>query len=775
MLNKLHFRTRWLKESIGTLILLFTLSIGSASAQVSLPFEWTVATNNTDAISYPSGVTQNSIGTYSSNYPYRLQYNAAGDYIQIYTNKAAEDISFSVKKIGGAGNSTFVVEGCATASGTYSTINSFTIEGAQNAIVSCTTTASISSTYRYFRIRMSVKGANVGLGYVNITTPCTNVDVTGGSAVILPKGTTTYTTSDWGNNGAPTGAYPTSATVKNINGYCVTFTNAYENNNANGLQVKASGGVISMNIVSNSGVDVEVVCSGTNGFSIALTGATTKTGQTGTATISTTTANSTLTITKNTSSVGYIKTVKITPKVATCSDPTGLNKSSLSATGVTLSVTSASANYDLYYNTSSTAPTSSSTATATISSGTSKAITGLTYGTKYYYWARHDCGSGSKSDWVAGSGSYFTTSAPAPSKVVAGSITMEGATLTITDSNSPASYDIYYSTSSTAPTASTTPSTTSTIKTKELTGLTSGQTYYYWVRGHGPNAQSSWVAGTPTTFTTVSLSSISIQTPPTKTVYLAGELFDPTGLVITRNYSNSTSDTYAYAGHTSDFTFSPTTSTALTKSHTSVTITYSGKTASQAITVYGLTLQALDENGDAIASGGPGVPTFTAGTRAISPATDAANYKFWKWEISGATLGSSATTKNNSITSPTGDVTVTAKYYLPRTVTWMVNKEPWTPESGGGSGTNGTAEVARGTKWNALTLPTDPTTSDGCGEKFIGWTSSEISGKLVKGDDDAAITTLYTNLLTSDNKSTKTTAINNNIVFHAVFVDYVTE
>ena len=87
--------------------------------------------------------------------------------------------------------------------------------------------------------------------------------MTGGSTVILPKGTTTYSTGDWGDNGAPTGAYPTSAVTKQIGEYCcVTFTNAYENNQANGLQVKASGGVISLDIVSNYGVDVEVVCSG---------------------------------------------------------------------------------------------------------------------------------------------------------------------------------------------------------------------------------------------------------------------------------------------------------------------------------------------------------------------------------------------------------------------------------------------------------------------------------------------------------------------------------
>ncbi len=82
-----------------------------------------------------------------------------------------------------------------------------------------------------------------------------------------------------------------------------------------------------------------------------------------------------------------------------------------------------------------------------------------------------------------------------------------------------------------------------------------------------------------------SLSSISVSTAPSKTSYTAGEYFDPTGLVITRTYSDSTSDTYAYVGHTSEFTFSPTTSTALATSNTSVTITYGGKSCSQSITV----------------------------------------------------------------------------------------------------------------------------------------------------------------------------------------------
>ena len=81
------------------------------------------------------------------------------------------------------------------------------------------------------------------------------------------------------------------------------------------------------------------------------------------------------------------------------------------------------------------------------------------------------------------------------------------------------------------------------------------------------------------------LSGIAVSTAPTKTSYTTGEYFDPTGLIITRTYSDSTSNTYTYSGHTSEFAFTPSISTALTTSNTLVTITYGGKSCNQEITV----------------------------------------------------------------------------------------------------------------------------------------------------------------------------------------------
>ena len=110
---------------------------------------------------------------------------------------------------------------------------------------------------------------------------------------------------------------------------------------------------------------------------------------------------------------------------------------------------------------------------------------------------------------------------------------------------------------------------------------------------------------------TPTLQSISIETAPTKTKYVVGDYFDPTGLVITRNYSNSTTSSYTYAGHTSKFTFNPSTSTELTTGDTHVTITYGGKSTSQSITV--------------TSSGGSGNPV--SGSQKIVSNTDSTYYE----------------------------------------------------------------------------------------------------------------------------------------------------
>ena len=239
------------------------------------------------------------------------------------------------------------------------------------------------------------------------------------------------------------------------------------------------------------------------------------------------------------------------------------------------------------------------------------------------------------------------------------------------------------------------------------------------------------------------LSSISVQTAPTKVKYVAGENFDPTGLIITRNYSSGSPDTYTYASHTSEFSFTPSTSTALTTSNTLVSITYGGKSTSQAINVYNVTMQARDEDGNAIPAGGPGAPSRTG--KSITPAADANNYVFKQWQVTNASLGSGATAKSNTITNPTGAVIVTAVYYKPIPVSW--NK-------------NGSLYETTYTGYNQKPVfPENPSSCDLTSNTFYGWATSTWDNTV----DNLAGKTVYTSASSMPN----VTAIG--VVYNAVF------
>lgn len=85
--------------------------------------------------------------------------------------------------------------------------------------------------------------------------------------------------------------------------------------------------------------------------------------------------------------------------------------------------------------------------------------------------------------------------------------------------------------------------------------------------------------GTPET---KELKSIVVLTPPNKTDYEVGETFNTGGMVVAANYETTTTHTPSQE-IISTYTYSPT--GALTLSDTEITITYSGKTATQAISV----------------------------------------------------------------------------------------------------------------------------------------------------------------------------------------------
>lgn len=85
------------------------------------------------------------------------------------------------------------------------------------------------------------------------------------------------------------------------------------------------------------------------------------------------------------------------------------------------------------------------------------------------------------------------------------------------------------------------------------------------------------------TVTVKELSSITIKTAPTKTIYSEGDNFDPTGLVITLHYSDSSTSDLSYLGNETEFEFSKVDN--LQSSDTSITVTYGGQSCNQSITV----------------------------------------------------------------------------------------------------------------------------------------------------------------------------------------------
>lgn len=207
----------------------------------------------------------------------------------------------------------------------------------------------------------------------------------------------------------------------------------------------------------------------------------------------------------------------------------------------------------------------------------------------------------------------------------------------------------------------------------------SGYNYFKIINSSSSVASCDSIQVELASSSTKTLSSISVSTAPTKTTYTAGETFDPTGLVITRTYSDSSTDTYTYAGHTSEFAFSP--STALTTSVTSITISYGGKSCTQAITVNAAakTLSSISVSGQ--------TTTFTVGDTFSFGGTVTAHFS----DSSTANVTSSATFSGYNMNTA-GNQTVTVSYTYSgttKTTTYSITVN----SSGGGQTETGSQRI----------------------------------------------------------------------------------
>ena len=227
----------------------------------------------------------------------------------------------------------------------------------------------------------------------------------------------------------------------------------------------------------------------------------------------------------------------------------------------------------------------------------------------------------------------------------------------------------------------------------------------------------------------ITLSSIAVKTAPSKVSYTEGDNFDPTGLAIRLTYSDSSTEDVTYNGTTaSDFTFSPTTSTSLTTSHTSVSITYGGKSTSQNITVAAsgctnsITINKGSESHGTFTLSESGPQATCSGLSIVVTPNAADHYH----------VGSVSSTTGET-GSDNGDGTWTITYDADVTGESTINvvfaeDNKYTLNYHDGSGDDTKTNVYEGT--NLITaLGTPAASCDGTSKTFMGWSTTEIVTK----------------------------------------------
>lgn len=475
------------------------------------------------------------------------------------------------------------------------------------------------------------------------------------------------------------------------------------------------------------------------------------------------------------------------------SAPTVVAASSITSNGATITITDATnvKYYELYYSTSSDAPTASSTATTTITNAKTKTLTGLNPSTRYYLWARaYSTSPARKTGWIALTENSFTTLAASCSAdpsvgnaslngsfslasiPLQASVSDDGGTgCTISDAG------FVWQSGGSDPTISnnkTAGTYNAGIITGTITGsFSTGVTYKikaYATNGHGDGLSSSSFTLIPRSVT-FNLNGHGSSTPSVQYVNNGGLATDPsysesvTGYAFGGWYDNSDwtqgtqwnfgSSTVSggnvtlYAKWTpNNYTINLDKDLTPTSAGTaSIAVTFDddnnldGTPAITPPTKTGWTFagyytakngggtQIIDASGNVIASAGGG-NTYTDASKNWKYADDITLYAKWTctvtWSVSGAT-----------------------NVYSAQTLTYNASS----------------TKIASVPDGEDLDLE-----NDYCGDKFVGWTTTNIGSTGLDKDDDAseiAVLNLFTDVAGSPELKTV-----GNTTFYAVFADY---
>lgn len=127
-------------------------------------------------------------------------------------------------------------------------------------------------------------------------------------------------------------------------------------------------------------------------------------------------ANARLAIMNTADTVGYYYDDVAWEPTPTCFAPVNVITSNATATSATVQwtapATAPALGYDVYYSTTNTAPTATTTPSYTNVAATSQVISPLLPSTQYYVWVRSSCSATDKTVWVQATGSLYTLCNP---------------------------------------------------------------------------------------------------------------------------------------------------------------------------------------------------------------------------------------------------------------------------------------------------------------------------------------------------------------------------